>query len=540
MSVRVLISFLILSVALCSITIMFYTFFLSATTNSATAPPPLKYKLTHNKRYSSKSYQVIDNTEMRSKFQNLKTHRCVNSRATLSELNINNKYWQNVWSTKIYLYSAFYDVRYRYEGENYHFVRIIATSQGLIDTQTNGSLFCHLWYDDHPLATIVQADLKEIWIQQFDRLPPRDTYHSYLISCPVPRPYNTHPSHVSVSQEACSPLSTFLAVQEEGLKERRRGFVKEPYVVCVKGMNFHDDISYRLIEWIELTILLGASCIDFYVYSINDNVRNVLNYYDSIGRANIINITLPGDQPNDSIYRSVYLKENLWQKRRNELVTYNDCLYRNMYLYNFIVPIDIDEVLVPVNVYTWSEMFKILFKEKPDLLTKFSSISVPNVYFFTKFHETLPTPVAPSDSVTDEIGEPIVLHTNPENINNKIASIEKHKYHILKHLIRSANFSQAGHNVKSFIATKTTLLSFNHYALKALLPNMFDNFVLSSNIMQLNHYQEKCSRYILSQCVNNFDRYTTKDDIILKYEQELTHRVDKAHLNVKNYLALSS
>jgi hypothetical protein len=50
-----------------------------------------------------------------------------------------------------------------------------------------------------------------------------------------------------------------------------------------------------------------------------------------------------------------------------ELIDYNDCLYRNLYNYEYIAIIDIDEVIVPVNAYNWSELIeqtKVYFKAK--------------------------------------------------------------------------------------------------------------------------------------------------------------------------------
>ncbi len=50
-----------------------------------------------------------------------------------------------------------------------------------------------------------------------------------------------------------------------------------------------------------------------------------------------------------------------------ELIDYNDCLYRNLYNYEYLAIIDIDEIIVPVNAYNWSELIeeiKVYFKAK--------------------------------------------------------------------------------------------------------------------------------------------------------------------------------
>ena len=51
-----------------------------------------------------------------------------------------------------------------------------------------------------------------------------------------------------------------------------------------------------------------------------------------------------GYQPNIQVLQHLYLKSKTNNKRQNELIPYNDCLYRNMYRYEYIALLDIDEV----------------------------------------------------------------------------------------------------------------------------------------------------------------------------------------------------
>ena len=48
-------------------------------------------------------------------------------------------------------------------------------------------------------------------------------------------------------------------------------------------------------------------------------------------------ISLPGYQPNLPVLQHMYLKSKLNNKRQNELIPYNDCLYRNLYRYCHIL-----------------------------------------------------------------------------------------------------------------------------------------------------------------------------------------------------------
>ena len=57
----------------------------------------------------------------------------------------------------------------------------------------------------------------------------------------------------------------------------------------------------------------------------------VLDYYTSMNMVDVTPISLPGYQPNLPYLQHMYLKSKLNNKRQNELIPYNDCLYRNLY-----------------------------------------------------------------------------------------------------------------------------------------------------------------------------------------------------------------
>ena len=51
---------------------------------------------------------------------------------------------------------------------------------------------------------------------------------------------------------------------------------KKQFGVCVKGLDFPgQDISHRLVEWIEILLVLGADNIFFYLFSAHENVEKV-------------------------------------------------------------------------------------------------------------------------------------------------------------------------------------------------------------------------------------------------------------------------
>ena len=96
-------------------------------------------------------------------------------------------------------------------------------------------------------------------------------------------------------------------------------------------------------------------------------------------------LTLPGGQPNIPGFQHLYLAKKTSQKRQNELIPYNDCLYKNMYKYEFIALLDIDEVIMPTHEEdtTWHDlMVRVLEKSKKIRNSTYPSYNVRNVYFF--------------------------------------------------------------------------------------------------------------------------------------------------------------
>ena len=71
------------------------------------------------------------------------------------------------------------------------------------------------------------------------------------------------------------------------------------------------------------------------------NTFKVLDYYSAQGLVDVTPISLPGYQPNLPILQHMYLKSKLNNKRQNELIPYNDCLYRNIYRYVKLNSIDL-------------------------------------------------------------------------------------------------------------------------------------------------------------------------------------------------------
>ena len=274
-----------------------------------------------------------------------------------------------------YLYNAYYDDRPL--GGPLPQIRILA----MIDRIEPPKVNCLLWYSNLSQPVITTATYTYAWYPKwgnfFDgQLQP------FIISCTLPKIKTTFgslkaPDSVSLTLDLCTKLMNNLRVINERPKEKKK------FAVCVKGLDFlHEDLSVRLVEWIELLNILGAEKIFLYDLEVHPNISKAIKYYVKKGLVELTKLTLPGEQPNLPGFRHLYLKNKLTNKRQNELIPYNDCLYRNLYSYKYLALLDIDEIIMPLKYENWSslmeEVEQISFKTRNQ--TK-ASYNVRNAYF---------------------------------------------------------------------------------------------------------------------------------------------------------------
>ncbi|KAL1415404.1 hypothetical protein MTO96_006829 [Rhipicephalus appendiculatus] len=238
----------------------------------------------------------------------------------------------------------------------------------------------------------------------------------FIVTCKAP--------YLNSKREA--PLSVSLVEKQRDKPTNNvrvmnnRPAAKQDFAVCVKGLDFlKDDLSVRLIEWIELLNILGAQKIFLYELDIHPNISKTLQYYQQKGLVELTPITLPGDQPNLPGLRHNFLRMKVTCKRQNELNPYNDCLYRNLYSYKYIILLDVDEVIIPVQHHTWKQLMSDVVPMSLYLKHyTWASYHVRNVYFLDDMMNE------DAKHTTREMGIPGYMH-------------------MLQHAYRAKNFSKA-------------------------------------------------------------------------------------------------
>ncbi|CAH2096160.1 unnamed protein product [Euphydryas editha] len=413
--------------------------------------------------------------------------------------------WQDVEGTSVSLYSAYYDER-----TPQRYIRVLATFHGR-NISSEKPLFCQTrsMNENEYSVEVVAAKPLEIWWNGWDRSSSH-VLTPLLLSCPLTEPLSG-PSVISIVTEPCDDPSNGFYIT----KLRPYNRYERTFTICVKDLNFQKDISQNLVEWIETNKLLGADIIDMYIDDLSKESEDVLLRYRSEGYVRLFQVPIKNKN-----------NRSLWQRRRDHILTYNDCLYRNIIESKYIVPLDVDEVLLPKIAYTWSGLLKRLEFQGWDS-NQYSAILVRNVFFFSfmqGIHNYKPSNHTNESKiyikrddvriVTDEnlVLQEIELVTDTSSNKYSLNYEYDHSQYksdcdkdvpipkLASHIVSSAVISPTGHYSKSFMLTKRVLTAFNHYPLASLGTAGIAGWSAPFTEVQLNHYKESCNATVVTEC----------------------------------------
>lgn len=421
---------------------------------------------------------------------------------SLYELDFNNIHWQRFTSTNgtFYLYGAYYDDRWR--GGPLPMVRILS----MIDRVNPPPIACQFWFDSFTTPILSPASYIYGWYPKWGNYKD-GLLQPWVITCKVPRikglKKGTAPDSVSLVQTKCDTrISNNLRVINE------RPPVKEKFAVCVKGLDFAtQDLSVRLVEWLELLKILGASKVFLYELEIHPNISKVLDHYVKSGLVKLTPITLPGDQPNLPGFRHLYLKNKLTAKRQNEIIPYNDCLYRNLYTYEYLALLDIDEIIMPLQHMDWYGLMDQVQKESlSEKNYTRASYNVRNVYFLedmggSETSENSGNILSENSQVGENSGA--IVEDSAKTHNGQVR--EKHtghevgipRYlHMLQHVYRSRNYTKPGQYVKCFHNTERVVCHDISFSLSISFYFLFRISSVISPSVTVKRERMQCSPFV--------------------------------------------
>uniref|UniRef100_A0A6P7GVL3 Glycosyltransferase family 92 protein n=1 Tax=Diabrotica virgifera virgifera TaxID=50390 RepID=A0A6P7GVL3_DIAVI len=399
------------------------------------------------------------------------------------DIEYRDSYWQSQKTSKdmFLLYNAYLDTRS--ENTLGPTVRIV----GMIDIhEISSTTYCQLWFNDTNNPVIVKTfERRSIW--WFGK-PQEGYFIPYLISCVLPKEFSKRiPESISLVERECDNATNRLRVLYDNPGK------KEDFAVCTKGLSFPNDISSRLTEWIEMLDVTGVNKIFLYELYTHPNTRRILNYYEKMGKIQVTALTLPGGQSNVPFLQHFYLQKQILRKRLDEIVPYNDCFYRNMYRYKYIIVIDTDEVIVPMK----DDNLKALMHRVKTKLLATGKIERGAAYTVTNVHFV-------NGSTEDE-------------------TIPKHMY-MLRHTYRDKEMHDKEF-LKSFLNTEKVLTVFNHYPLDCLKPGPCLKYHIDSEDAHLQHYRPNCK-------VKCKGKQHVTDESIWKYRDILIKRVQSTLTNI--------
>ncbi|XP_042890627.1 uncharacterized protein LOC122265379 [Penaeus japonicus] len=249
------------------------------------------------------------------------------------------------------------------------------------------------------------------------------------------------------------------------------------------------------VEWLETLYLLGANKVFLYDLQVHPNTTKVLNYYREAGFVDLSKLTLPGDQPNIPELTHRYLKERGGYKRLNELIPYNDCLYRNIYSYKYVVLLDTDELIIPRNLSSWKRLMEVVVEKALKANKKpRTSFAARNVYFLDSMQEA---------------------HGFYQDIPRYM--------HMLQHVYRARNYTKPGAYIKCFHDTQRVFTLHNHFPFSCLGKGCHA-YAIPTEDAHLQHYRRDCVGELRKTCENEFKVNTVKDTAIWRYKSQLLTR----------------
>ncbi|XP_037971313.2 uncharacterized protein LOC105393021 [Plutella xylostella] len=434
--------------------------------------------------------------------------------------------WQAVRGASTLLYRAYYDDRFPVP-----YVRILAKFPGRRFPE-EVKLYCrtHRKSSDNTKditsIEVVTAETREIWYSTWD-LGSNYIETPLLLSCPLTDPLDG-PSTVSIVTETCEDASNAFIIQPNENKGYERKFT-----VCVKDLLFEKDISRDLVEWIEANRVLGVEKIDVYVDKVSKATENILEHYRSTGFLRLYNVPI-----NHSSQQNI---NTLWQRRRDHLISLNDCLYRNLKESEFIIPLDIDEIILPKIADNLLGLTRRLINSGWN--TSQESALVQNVFFFDHIQNSDKKNLKTNASELYLKRDSVRLRDNSVDIaSNEILYdsdyVFSEKYRarcgedllipkLLRHTRRSPHVGLYEHP-KSLMVTRLVLLAFNHYPLASRVGPLVRpmHWLAPFSEVQLNHYKASCNSALVS--CDKYLRNTQPDRNALRLRRRVLRALSAA------------
>lgn len=387
--------------------------------------------------------------------------------------------WYNfsVSSYTFYAYSAFLDDRKSLLSEPV--IRIIGLGSKPEDDsdEKNLRLFCLLHYDEPD--RIVHVPM----IQSADKIGygwvlNNEWVREYVFTCPLFE--SKVPRALAVVGHSGDIVASCMPVERPLQPER-----KEDFGVCVQ-VAFDNINTYRLTEWLELQWILGVRHVGIYSLSLDRETVDALQPYVKEGYVDL--------------RKTDYIEHGPQQYLLQGSPVINDCIYRNMHRFHYILVIDFDEVIVPKGHTSLRELVDFLQQNYSTMASPPVNYIFYNNYFF--------------------------LDHSPDTSESPYLTMLRYR--------KRSPVSPFGYSVKSIIDSRACLAMHNHYCFtvtKGYTDRGFPQVVDYS--IAVNQHYKKC-HLNQTECHDLMSK-AVQDDTILRYAKQLKTRVADRILSIKGH-----
>lgn len=151
---------------------------------------------------------------------------------------------------------------------------------------------CLLYFDGHRRSVLSRViDIVELSYEFGDFYKRKGYYLPVLLTCDLPQAIEGQvPSAVAIkTSDNCSDnLDNLMRViyESDDTKQEMIG-------VCVRALYYQNtDFGLRLVEWLELTKLMGAHRVFLYSFHVHPNMEKIMDYYQGLVSQNQITLLL--------------------------------------------------------------------------------------------------------------------------------------------------------------------------------------------------------------------------------------------------------
>uniref|UniRef100_A0A8C2E982 Glycosyltransferase family 92 protein n=1 Tax=Cyprinus carpio TaxID=7962 RepID=A0A8C2E982_CYPCA len=174
-------------------------------------------------------------------------------------------------------------------------------------------------------------------------------YGTATITCQIKSTCLT-PTHVAITASGVSEsVTSFQPIRNRDAPTT----FQYNFTICISAMFDYKSVL-NLVQSMEMFRLLGAQRVVIYKTNCDSNTQKVLDYYEKIGFVEIIPWTI---KKHINVSHGWEINKSPGQLHYfGQIPALNDCVYRYMYQSRYVALHDMDELILPIKVKTWTEL----------------------------------------------------------------------------------------------------------------------------------------------------------------------------------------